>query len=484
MARLARLLPFLMPNEPATTDLDWTQLQGTTLEGGFQLESILSADEHRGVFKVRVLGNSAANAIANLFALEPAAAEEQVALWQQLRDLSDAHLSIPLGAGKATIDGATLGFVILTRPDEKLDAILAERALTPQETGECLTAIVAALEELHRHGFVHGFVAPEHILSIGEAIKLTTEYARASGTRPLLPQAAPRYKAPESAHENAASEADVWCIGATLIEILTQQPCREGLAQAEGLPAPLNSIARKCLEPDPAARPQLGQIEGLYRGSAASSAPKQQAAAAAAAAGAAYLPISASQTPTTSPEPHRAHLRPRAVAVKPVVEVRKQSTRPLWPYLAGIALLVLFVIWLWPRHRVQPPAPAPAAANPPHPPAAWESRTVPPAEAPKTNSSALPPAAVPSEKAGRATHGDVWRVVLYAYTREADAANKARVINAQHPELEATTFSPTGSSPYLVVAGGRLTHDDAARRLQRARSLGQPRDAYIQNYAQ
>jgi eukaryotic-like serine/threonine-protein kinase len=482
MARLARLLPSLMPNEPATTELDWTTLQGTTLAGGFQLESILSAEEDHATFKVRVLGGSGANAVANVFALEAAAAEEQVALWQQLRRLKDANLSIPLGAGQTTVDGATLAFVILTRPDEKLDAILAERPLTPKEAGEGLTAIIAALEELHRNGFVHGCLAPEHIFSIGESIKLSTDCARVTGKPPAVPLAA-RYKAPESAQQNTTPEADIWCLGATLVEILTQQPCRDALAQAEPLPAPFNSIARKCLDSDPAARPPLGQIEALYRGRTMTDAAKPMAAAAAVgAANTAPVPRPAAAPPPAS---RRTNLSPRPVPPKGLVDVNQQRTRPLWPYLAAAALIALLVIWLWPRHRAQPPA-ATATAAPAHPATARESITVPPAGAPETTpqpaprASTPPPVSKPTAVAGP----QVWRVVLYAYTRESDAANKARAINAKHPDLGAATFSPTGGSPYLVVAGGRLTHDDAARLLQRARSLGLPRDSYIQNYAQ
>lgn len=471
MARLARLLPSLMPNEHVLTDLDWTRLTGTTLEGGFQLESILSADQDHAAFKVRVLGDSAANAFANIFPLDPASAEEQAALWQQLRRLKNSNLSVPVGAGQTTIDASTLVFVVQTRADEKLDAILAERPLTPQEAGECLTAIIAALEELHTHGLVHGCLAPEHIFAIGDSIKLSTECVRSAGHRPLLARAAARYKAPESAHENITPESDIWCLGATLVEILTQQPCRNGLAQAEALPAPFNSIARKCLEADPAARPALGQIEALYRGRAITSEPKPMAVAAAAGAGYGSHP---------APAPRRANISPTPQArTKPVVGIDNLRTYRSWLYVAGAAALVLLLaIWLWPRHRAQPPAARASTAAPAHPAPAWESRTIPPAEAPKASSQPVP------SKPTQAGRSDVWRVVLYTYTRQADAENKAHAINTQHPDLNAEAFSPSGGGPYLVVAGGRLTRDDAARLLQRVRSLGLPRDSYIRNYPQ
>lgn len=497
MARLARLLPFMMTTEPTSTDLDWTRLQGTTLEGGYQLESILAADGGQASFKVRVWGDSAANAIAKLFAMEPAAAEEQAALWQDVRRLKDANLSLPLGAGHTVIDGSALAYVVLRRPDEKLDEILRERPLEPQEAGECLAATIAALEELHAHGLIHGYLAPEHILSLGESIKLSTECARRAGTTPPLRLARPRYLASESAHENMTPEEDIWCLGATLVEMLTQQACREDcLAQAEKLPSSFNTIARQCLDSDPAARPKLGQIEALFRGRTSPPQPQpplpqkpQAAAAAAAGVGSSVpFPVGASAS-ATSRATRRAALAPRSSApASTITDVEEPKRRPLWPYVAaGVVFAVLLIWWLWPKHRASEPIRPVTAQSiaPAQHGTAWESRTLPP-ETAKPAPAAPPPVAqtLSDSKATAFVNGPVWRVVLYAYTREADAASKARSVNAKHPGLEAAAFSPTGGSPYLVVVGGRLTREDATRLLQKVRGLNLPRDAYIQNYSQ
>jgi cell division septation protein DedD len=112
---------------------------------------------------------------------------------------------------------------------------------------------------------------------------------------------------------------------------------------------------------------------------------------------------------------------------------------------------------------------------------AWESKTIPPENA-KPAPQAAAPQPLPASKGTESLNGQPWRVVIYAYTREADAANKARAVNAKHPDLQAEAFSPSGNSPYLVVVGGRLSREDANRLLHRVRGMGLPRDAYIQNY--
>ena len=74
-----------------------------------------------------------------------------------------------------------------------------------------------------------------------------------------------------------------------------------------------------------------------------------------------------------------------------------------------------------------------------------------------------------------------WRVVVYTYAREADARQRARIINSKRPGLQAEVFSPGGgNSPYLVAIGGWMEREAANRLRQRAIKLGLPRDAYIQ----
>jgi hypothetical protein len=81
-------------------------------------------------------------------------------------------------------------------------------------------------------------------------------------------------------------------------------------------------------------------------------------------------------------------------------------------------------------------------------------------------------------------NGAVWRVVLYTYARSADADTKAHSVNQKYPGLNAEAFSPGGKGLYLVVAGGRMTREDAERLRERVRAMGLPRDSYIQNFKQ
>jgi hypothetical protein len=79
-------------------------------------------------------------------------------------------------------------------------------------------------------------------------------------------------------------------------------------------------------------------------------------------------------------------------------------------------------------------------------------------------------------------NGNVWRTVIYTYSREGAAEEKAKALNDQHANLHAEVFSPSGNGPYLVCAGGRMSREDALQMRKRVISFGLPRDSYIQNF--
>lgn len=454
--------------------MDWTRLLGSVLDGGYQLEAILSADTVGATFKVRVLGDSSANAIAKLFGVDPANACEQAELWESTRELRDTNLLIPLGAGQTQTDGATVAYLIVRRPDEILEEVIRERPLNQQEAGEVLMAAIHGLEELHSHGFVHRCLSPGHIVATGEAIKLSLECVGRTGLAFGVPLREPKYMALESTGQNVTPEADVWCLGATLIEIFSQQDCAEDcMDQAAKLPVPFDSIARRCLDPDPETRLKLGQVEAMLRSNAAPVAEPKKVEVPAPAA----VPVSLSASPSIPPR----------VAEPGAAQIGEARRLPLWMYAAVGAAIVFVLIWLMrPKHKAVPSAThaavrtAPSSAQP----SAWESKTIAPEDAKTVTRAPVATSKPVVPGAQQFVKGQVWRVVMYTYTRPADADSKARWVNQKYPGLNAQTFSPSGESLYLVVAGGRMSRDQAERLRQKVRAFGLPRDSYIQNYQQ
>ncbi len=468
----------MISTESTSNNLDWSSLHGTTLEGGYQLAELIMADERMATFRVRVLGDFRRKTFANFYQADGAPAEQQVELWESARAIRHPNLSVPLGAGRVPMQGAEVIYIVLDKPDQTLSGVLAERTLANNEAQETLSSIANALDQLHTRGFVHGCVSPEEVFAFGDAIKLSTDCIRRANSPPVLETKQARYLAPESAKENITPAADVWCTGATLLEALTRKKSGPGCREdAAAFGEPIKRILEACLDPDPAKRARLADLERLRAGEVV-----REVAAAVTPAAVTAGP----QAMSTAAEQELSGIDERRTFQRPF-----QSPRT-WVYAAVALLIVVVLLWAErPKRAVivtgsgKPAAIANTrAAGTRGSATAWPTRTL----APETVHRDVHPDARIAEAARPAVpkSGDpaVWRVVLYTFSRQDDAQRRAQAINENHPGLDAHTFSPSGAHMYLVVAGGRMTRSEAAQLRLKALRQGMPRDSYIQNYKQ
>lgn len=488
-------------------------LEGTTLDVAYVLGQCLGADERTVIFKAQVKAGHPATAIIKIYRAESSVADEQIALWEEIKKLQHPNLAAVLGSGRTKLQGEELIYVAVEPADEMLDAVLRERPLNAREAGELVVSVCRGLEHLHASGFVHGSLSPEEVLGVGDSIKLSTEGARRAQSATDIWLKDAKYRAPENPNGNITPEADMWCLGATLFEAITQKECGADCRnEATRLPVPFGSIVHRCLYSSPEARCTLQEVVQLYENRL-----RAFSAAAGAAAGAGSGIQELGEGPRNStPSATRAHAEPMQVLLNEGEqrqvhsEHSRGSSRRNWVYLAVALLLLLGVIWLARSKKSarrgsvgssatgkavpqpQSAAPAQTAAAPP------VTRQSTPQHAPaQVPSASTPTAAVRSarphqDRDGQSTtdqaryvNGPVWRVVVYTYDVAADAENRARLINKVNPDLKAEVFSPNGNSgPYLVVIGGRMNRENAITLRQRARQLGLPRDTYAQNYKQ
>jgi serine/threonine protein kinase len=91
-------------------------------------------------------------------------------------------------------------------------------------------------------------------------LKLSPDFGWRSRTRCI-------YDAPEAGVGHLAPAADIWSLGIVLVEALTQQPPAWDRSQggepevAATIPEPFFTIARECLQVDPARRCTLAGIK-------------------------------------------------------------------------------------------------------------------------------------------------------------------------------------------------------------------------------
>ena len=180
--------------------------------------------------------------------------------WQSAVQLSHPHLIRMFGAGRFELNGTPLFYAVMEYAEENLAQLLPTRPLTPAEARDMLEPVLEALAYLHRQGFVHGCLKPGNIMAINDQLKLAVDGLYRVGDQiPARPHAS-SYEAPELTKGSVSPPADLWSLGVTLVEALTQVvPSRRASERSEPilpqeLPEVFHDIAQHCLNADPTQR--------------------------------------------------------------------------------------------------------------------------------------------------------------------------------------------------------------------------------------
>jgi eukaryotic-like serine/threonine-protein kinase len=232
---------------------------GSFVAGRFPLLQWLGGSEAAGVFLTE-RHDPAAKATIKLIPADNEDADARVAAWEAAAALSHSNLMEVYAHGSCEIDGAQYLYVVTEFADEVLAEIVRERPLTTDETRDMLGPVFDALSYLHSKGLVHSGIRPSNIMAAGDRLKLSTDglsfaeaTARFSATRTI-------YDAPETVNGTIGPAADLWSLGATLVEVLTQRPPEWNGSETsdpmvpQSVPQPFSAIARRCLRADPARR--------------------------------------------------------------------------------------------------------------------------------------------------------------------------------------------------------------------------------------
>lgn len=301
---------------------DWV---GQTIDRRYPLLAWLGGSGTSGVFLTEIgtpadatAGRSPQKAAIKLIPAS-AQAEDRLAMWASTVSLSHPHLLKILYFGRAEINGVALVYVVTELAEEVLSEILPQRPLTPDETEEMLGPVLDALTYVHAQGLVHGHVKPSNILVVENEVKLSSDGLLSAG------KAAPDllendiHHAPETATGPIAPSADLWSLGVTLVEALTQQPpLWDAAADAEPqvtatIPKPFDAIVPECLRINPERRGTISDVRAMLEGK-----PRQAA-------------------PETLHLPQHPH---------PIAERATRPKIPLVPLIVGFLLLVAIIIAL------------------------------------------------------------------------------------------------------------------------------------------
>jgi TonB family protein len=272
---------------------DW---EGQVVDGIFPLKKYLGGSDHSAVFLTDYSEGEGGTAAIKFVPAERATADLVLTNWRVAAQMAHPSLLRIFRAGRCRVDGNDLLYVVMEHADEDLADILPERALTAEETQEMLNPVLDALEYLHGKGFVHGDLKPANILASRDQLKLSSDMISRAGEAQAAPKKNSVYDPPETISGMRTTAGDVWALGTTLVEVLTQKgpewqpgPHREPVVP-ESVPEPFWDIARRCLRLEPDRRATVGEIaERLNTRVAAATATGAIAAAQAASAAPAQL---------------------------------------------------------------------------------------------------------------------------------------------------------------------------------------------------
>ena len=393
---------------------------GQIVEGVFPLRQYLGGSDHSAVFLTEFGSGDPQKAVIKLFPFDLATADLQLSSWESAAQLSHPNLLRLFQSGRSRIDGHDLLYLVMEYAEEDLSQILPQRALTPEETRDMLGPVLDALEYLHGRGFVHGDLKPANILATGDQLKLSSDASSRIGESQSVPRSAGAYGPPEASSGMFTPAADVWSLGTTLVEVLTQHlpewhagQNREPVVPAN-LPAPFLEIARQCLLLEPQRRASIADIAARLNA---------RAAVATASASASVSGLSPSLSPVAMAG-KVSPLTPQTMASLPISPMaaarmqnsphrpppyRESGSRPrfLFPLIVGAVLFaaMLTVPRVF-RHRPEAQiAPTMASQQRPSQPAVQKPAEPAVSSKPKTTSETKRAASESASSAAPAVHG-------------------------------------------------------------------------------
>lgn len=244
---------------------DWKKFEGHVLNDKFPLQKFLGSTSHSAVFLTQSPPPQP-KTIAVKFISPRAKADFQTSLLHNASKLRHPSLVRLLPGGLCQLAGMDLVFTLMEYAEEDLGQVLPYRPLSAKEAREILGPLLEALGFIHRNGFAHTHIKPSNIMAIDGQLKLSSDTVLRLGEPRPAYRPVDTYDAPEAATARAAGSSDVWSLGVTLVEVLTQQvPVSSPESQTEPwvpstIPQPFLDIARHCLHRDPRLRWTTAQI--------------------------------------------------------------------------------------------------------------------------------------------------------------------------------------------------------------------------------
>jgi len=142
---------------------------------------------------------------------------------QRASKLSHPNLFHLLPGGRWQLAEMDLGFVVMEYAEETWDTSSLSVRSQQKRLAKC-SASSRRLKYIHSKGFAHSHIKPSNIMAMGDHLKLAFDTVLPLGEPRPTYRPVDAYDAPEAGTAPVAGAGDVWSLGMTLVETLTQHP--------------------------------------------------------------------------------------------------------------------------------------------------------------------------------------------------------------------------------------------------------------------
>jgi TonB family protein len=249
----------------------WPKWQGEVINGVYPLRRFLNGSDRSAVFLTECKAQNVPTAAIKFVPAERVLTKAQLSHWKMAAGLSHPHLLRLLDAGHCQLGGRQFLFVVMEYAEQTLAQVLPQRALTPDEVREMLLPTLDALAFLHRKNLVQGQLKPANFLVVNDQLKLASDTVRPAGEPRASIGKSSLYDPPEAKNGPLFPAGDIWGLGITMVEALTQSlPWPDERSETACLPTTLPATfvdtVRRCLSHNPAKRPTASDLEAQFKG--------------------------------------------------------------------------------------------------------------------------------------------------------------------------------------------------------------------------
>jgi serine/threonine-protein kinase len=259
------------PTSFTTADDDWVAWEGEVINGVFPLHRFLGGSDHSAVFFTQCPSKHLSEATIKLVPANTVRVAEQLAQWRAATTISHPNIVRVLEFGRCLIGGEEFLFVVTEYAEQVLTEVLGGRALSAGEVRELLRPALEALAFLHERRLVHSRLKPSNLLAVNDQLKISGDTLRPAGADASDVVSSSVYDAPELSRGKVSTSSDIWALGVTMVEAITQSvpvwadSLRETVRLPANVPLSFAGIVQRCLAKSPAARPTASELLSPYK---------------------------------------------------------------------------------------------------------------------------------------------------------------------------------------------------------------------------